>query len=144
MLLDYNYVQSSFSTITRYIKNSILKETLQLKILRIWIKLRANSFIKIWINIMKKKSTHMSLKLSLENNMTPHLKEHRTKIDDILLIVIHFFFSQRNLVFKSGPVLIDILDSFSHNLFTFLPFDYLYSVGFEIHSLPLHLFCKSQ
>ena len=46
-LLDDSYVESSFSTITRRIVNSILKVTLQLKIWPALISLRGNSFIKV-------------------------------------------------------------------------------------------------
>ena len=60
--------------------------------------------------------------ITREKNATPHFKEHCTKIDYILLVAICFFFSQTNLVFKSNPVFIDILDSFCHSLFTFSPF----------------------
>ena len=71
-------------------------------------------------------------------------KEHCTKINDISLVVIRFFFSQTTLVSKSNPVFVDILDSFHHSLYTFLPFDfYLYSTDFEVHPMPLQLFCKN-
>ena len=43
-LLDHSYIQSSFSAITRHINNNVLKDTLQLRILRTWINIRANSF----------------------------------------------------------------------------------------------------
>ena len=59
-----------------------------------------------------------------KKNATPHFKEHYSKTDDISLVVIRFFFSQTNLVFKSNPVFIDVLDSFCHSLFTFLPFNF--------------------
>ena len=82
--------------------------------------------------------------ITRKKNATPHFKEHCTKRDDISL-VIHFFFSQTNLVFKSNPVFIDILDSFRCNLFTFLPFDfYLYSADFEVHPMPLRFFYKKR
>ena len=63
-LLDHSYVQSSFPIITRHIENSILKDTLQLNILRTWIKLRAKSFIKTSVN-MKQKSMKVPGKRSL-------------------------------------------------------------------------------
>ena len=63
-LLDHSYVQSSFQIITRHIENSILKDTLQLNILRTWIKLRAKSFIKTSVN-MKQKSMKVPGKRSL-------------------------------------------------------------------------------
>ena len=69
-LLDHNYIQSSFSTIARYIDNSILKETLKLKILRTWIKIHANSFIKTWVNI-KWKSIKVPWKLSVAEKYNP-------------------------------------------------------------------------
>ena len=102
--------------------SSILKDTLHLKILRAWIKLRVNSSIKTWVNIMKRKSTKVPLKLSFAKTAPSFFKEHWTKIDDISLIVIHFFFSKTNLDFKSYPVSIDILHSFCHSLFTFFTF----------------------
>ena len=103
----------------KFLNNSILKVTLRLKILWTWIKIRANSFIKTLVNNMKRKPTKVPWTLSLtKKNVTPHFKEHCTKID-ISLVVIHFFFSQTNLVFKYNPLFIDILDSFCHSLFTF-------------------------
>ena len=97
-LLYHNYVQSFFSTVTRHIDQRILKDTLQLKILRTWIKIRTNSFIKTWVNIMKRKSTKMRRNLSLAKKYEGCTKDH------ISLVVIRFFFSQTNLVFKFSPV----------------------------------------
>ena len=42
------------------------------------------------------------------------------------LVIICFFFSQANLVFKSNLVFIDILDSFCHSSFTFLIYIHIY------------------
>ena len=68
-----------------------------------------------------------------------------TKIDDVSLVVIRFFFSQTNLVFKCNPVFIRILDSFRHSLFALLPFDFcLYSTDFEVYPMPLRLFYKNE
>ena len=50
-LLDHSYRQIHFSTITRHIDNSILKDTLQFYILRTWINMRAKSFIKISVKV---------------------------------------------------------------------------------------------
>ena len=60
-LLDHSDVQSSFSTIMRHIDNSILKDTLQLKVLR--TRIRSNSFIKTWVNMMEQKPAKVSRKL---------------------------------------------------------------------------------
>ena len=43
---------------------------------------------------------------------TPYFKEYCTKINDISLVVIRFFFSQTNLILKSNLEFIDILDGF--------------------------------
>ena len=64
-LLGHNCIQSSFSTISRFIDNSILKDTLQLNILRTWIEICTNLFIKAWVNIIKRRSTKVPWKLSL-------------------------------------------------------------------------------
>ena len=70
-LLDHNYVQTSCSRIARHIEKSILQEIPQLKILWTWIKLCANTFIKTWANIMKRKSTKVPWKLSLTKKHDP-------------------------------------------------------------------------
>ena len=114
----------SFSKIARYIDNSVLKDTLKLKILRKWIKIRATSFIKTWVNI-KWKSTKVPWKLSLQKNTTPHFKEHCTKVDDISLIVICFFCSLLQFIY--------IL------IFWLLIFEYLI-FEFEFHPVALRLF----
>ena len=91
-LLDHSYVRSSFSTIMKHMDNSILKDTLQVEILRSWIKLRVSSFIKNWEDIMKWKSK--SLPQKLHKNPCLHVEQNCTKIDHISLIFIRFFFSQ--------------------------------------------------
>ena len=62
-LLDHNYIQSFFSTIVRDIDNSILKDTLQLKNLRTWVKIHANSFIKTWRKHHEMKINESALKM---------------------------------------------------------------------------------
>ena len=63
-LLHHSYVSSSFSTITRHSHNSILKDTLKMKILLAWINIRANSFIITYVDIMKLKSPKLPGQLS--------------------------------------------------------------------------------
>ena len=124
----------------RHINDSILKDSLWLKILWTWIKIRANSFIKTLVNNMKRRSKVSSTLSLAKKNATPHFKEHCTKID-ISLVAIHILFSQTNVVSKYNPLFIDILDGFCHRLFTFLPFHfYLYFTDFEVYSMPLRRF----
>ena len=76
-----------------------------------------------------------------KKNATHYFKVHCAKIDSISLVVICFFFPQTNLVFKSNPLFIDILDRFYYSLLTFLSFDlYFYSTDFEVHVMPLRFF----
>ena len=49
--------------------------------------------------------------------MTPHFKEQYTKVDDISLLAIFYFFSQANLVFISKPMFFDIWDSSSQFIY---------------------------
>ena len=70
---------SPFSTITRHIDNSILKDTLQLYILRTWINMRAKSFIKTSVNVTEtkiddgawKKISHAKLQAWTWKNIFP-------------------------------------------------------------------------
>ena len=64
-LVDRRYVWSSFPKIMRHIDSSILKDTLQLKILRTWINIRVKPFIKTWEDIMKSKSKKLPEKLQV-------------------------------------------------------------------------------
>ena len=100
-LLDHNFIQIYFSTIAKVHWLQHFERHWTLKILRTWFKIHGNSFIKTWVNI------------------TPHLKEYCTKVDERSLIVICVFFPKANLVFKSNPVFIDILDSFYHSYLHF-------------------------
>ena len=60
------------------------------------------------------------------------------------LIVTCFFFSQANLIFKFKPVFTDILDSFCHNLHSYLLItDILRSLNF-IHCLDVFFFVKDR
>ena len=99
-LLDRNYIWSSFSTVMsmRQTDHNILKDTLQLKISRIWTNIRANSFTKTWEKILKRKSKKVSLEsYKLHKNLSLHFEQHCTKTDHISFLSIHFFFSQTNL-----------------------------------------------
>ena len=105
-LLYHRYVKVSSQQL-RDTLTSVLKDTLRLKILWTRIKIRVNSFIETFVNNMKRKINEGAL------NRSRDFPEHCTKID-ISIVVIRFFFSQTNLVFKSNPLFIDLL------IFTFI------------------------
>ena len=118
LLMQFFYIQNRKMCLSK-------KILFQLKILRTWIKIRASSFIKTWGNIMNQKSTNMPGKLPVAEKSKPALQRNCTKIGDISLIFIHFFFSQTNLFLKFNLVFINMLDSFHYN--SFIPFHYWYT-----------------
>ena len=97
--------KSSLSTIRRHISNSVLKDTLKLRILRTWI--RANSFIKTSVTSCNKNSQLHSIPSRL------HIKEHRWHFT--YFYTLPFLPS---LVFKFSPVFIGILYKFRFNSVT--------------------------
>ena len=123
--LDHSYIQIVPSQqLRRHIDNSILRDTLQLYILRTWINMRAKSFIKTSVNVTEtkiddgawKKISHAKLQAWTWKNIW-------TKIETTFHLFYALLFLS-NLVFKFNIVLIgNFLYNFHHNLFTFLPFD---------------------
>ena len=101
-LLNHSYVQSPFSRNTRHIDNSILKDTLSFFILRIWISMRAKSFIKTSVNVTETRID--------EGTQNVHLEEYCTKIETIFHLFYALLFLT-NLVFKFNIALIGILAS---------------------------------
>ena len=74
-LLKHEYVQTYWSTITRHIDNTVLKDTLPLKILQTWMNIRAKYFIKTWINVMKIKSAKLYSRSSITQKSEPALRK---------------------------------------------------------------------
>ena len=66
--------------------NSILKDTLQLYILRTWINMRAKSFIKTSVNVTETRID--------EGTQNVHLEEHCTKIETTFHLFYALPFSQ--------------------------------------------------
>ena len=95
-----------------YFQNSILKDTIQLKILWTWIKIGANSFIKTWVNIIKRKSTKVLENYQLHKNPSLHLKENCTAQKFMAFhLFVHAIFFLKKLLFKFNPVFFGMLDS---------------------------------
>ena len=115
---------SPFSTITRHTDSSILKNTLQLYILRTWINVRAKSFIKTSVNVTKTKIDEGARKkISHAKMERAPWKNIWTKIETTFQLIYALPFLS-NLVFKFKIVLIgNFLYNFHRNIFTFLPFD---------------------
>ena len=93
---------------------------------------------------MKRKSTRVPGKLSVSQKselvLQRKLHQNRSHFFYLNTKQIHFFFSQTNIVLKTKPILLGILDSFGDNFFTFLPFDYWYYIYLEAYPVPLRLF----
>ena len=100
-LLDHSYVQSSFRTNRRHFDNGIWKTPYSW---RFYGHGSSQILILFWVNIFKRKSTKVPGKLSFSQTSEPALQ--RTLHQDISLIIVWFFFSQKSLVFKFNLVLI--------------------------------------
>ena len=85
-----------------------------------------------------------ALKIITLKKMQPRISKNIPPKQMIFHLLPHVFFSQTNLVFKSNPVFIDILNCYCHNLFTFFSFHFLSSTDCDAHPVPLCVFCKSQ
>ena len=130
-LLDHSYVQSPFSTNTRHIDNSILKDTLQFFILRTWINMRAKSFIKTSVNV-----TDTGIDEDVWKNIVTqsvHLEEHCTKTETTFRLFYPNLFLT-NLVFKFSIVLIGFLLVISTTIYFFV-FWYIHLIYYWSWSL---------
>ena len=143
--LDHSYVKVSSQQGTRHIDNSILEDTLWLKILWTWIKICANSFIKTLENIMKRKSRKAPWKLSPAKKKRSRTSKNIALKWMIFQLLLYVSFSLKQIQFLNLTQYLLTYNSFCHSLFTFLPLDfYLYSTDFEVHPMPLRLFNKNQ
>ena len=94
--------QGPFSTNTRHIDNSILKDILQFFVLRAWINMRAKSFIKTSVNVSDTRIDEGAWKKIVMQCV--HFEEHCTKIET----TFHLFYALlflTNLDFKFNIVL---------------------------------------
>ena len=89
------YVQSPFSTITRHIDNSILKDTLEFFILWTLINMRAKSFVKTSVNVTETRIDEGAWKKIVAQSV--HLEEHCTKAES----TFHLFYE---VLFLTNPV----------------------------------------
>ena len=74
-VLKHENVQNYWSTITRHIDNKNLKDTLLFKILQTWVDIRVYSFIKTWLNVMKRKSAKLYSRSSIAQKSEPALRK---------------------------------------------------------------------
>ena len=95
------------------IDSSILKDTLQLKILRTLVKVCSNSFVKTWANLIKRKSMKVPGKLSVAQKFEPALQRtlHQNRWHLFLFPSLSLSISlsqankQTNIASKFNPVL---------------------------------------
>ena len=122
-----------------------MKDTLRLKILWTWIKIRPNFFIKTLLNIWNEnqqryfENYHPRKKCDFPLQRT--LNQNRWYFTYCYMLL----FLSNKASFKSNSVFIDIMNSFCQSLFTFLPFDFcLYYTHFQVHPMPLRVFQKKK
>ena len=131
-LLDHSYVQSPFSTNTRHIDNSILKDTLQFFILRTWINMRAKSFIKTLVNVTETRIDEGAWKKIVAQS--EHLEEHFTKIET----TFHLFYA---LLFLTNLGI--FFDNVNHNLLFCLLINIWWITDLEVYLVPLRFFIRN-
>ena len=118
-----------FSTIRRHIDHGIW-ETFYSR--RFYGNVSTYVLILPWLTIMQTSWLKCLGNYQLHKNLRLYFEEHITKIKhDISLIIVWFFFSRTNLVFKFNLVLIKKL---SPQFIFILPF---YSMYLEVYPVPL-------
>ena len=70
IFLKHDLIDKSWCSLTRYIKNDTLKDTLKIAILKKWIGIRARSFVNTWMQLVKTKSG----KINISNKSEPSLR----------------------------------------------------------------------
>ena len=118
-LRDHSSVQSPFSTNTRHIDNSILKDTLQFFVFRAWINMPTKSFIKTSVNVTDTRIDEGVWTKIVTQSV--HLEEHCTKIETTFHIFYALLFLT-SLVFKFNLALIGFFWKCQPQ-FIFLSFD---------------------
>ena len=116
-LLDHSYVQSPFSTNTRHIDNSILKDTLQFFVFRARINMPAKSFIKTSVNVTDTRIDEGVWTKTVTQSV--HLEEHCTKMETTFHIFYALLFLT-SLVFKFNLVLIGFFLEMSTTIYFFV------------------------
>ena len=128
-LLDIGYIQSSFSTFTRHIDNGIWKTPCSWRFYSNGSPYVLTNFSLE--NIMKRKCAKVPGKLSVVQFWACFMKS-------ISLVIVFFFFSQTNLVFKFNLMLVRITFATIYLPFCLLIFCISWS-----SSRPLR-FCENQ
>ena len=68
--LKHDLIDKSWCSLTRYIKNDSLTDTMKIAILKKWIGIRARSFVNAWMQLVKRKCG----KMNISNKSEPSLR----------------------------------------------------------------------
>ena len=71
IFLKHDHIDKSWFSLTRYIKNDSLKDTMKIAILKKWIGIRARSFVNAWMQLVKRKCG----KINISNKSEPSLRK---------------------------------------------------------------------
>ena len=84
--LKHDLIDKSWCSLTRYIENDSLKDTIKIAILKKWIGIRARSFVNAWTQLVKRKcgKINISNKSELSLRKTLFVKK-KTKVLKFLL-----------------------------------------------------------
>ena len=67
----HDLIDKSWCSLTRYIENDYLKDTMKISIPKKWIGIRARSFVNAWMQLVKRKSG----KINISNKSEPSLRK---------------------------------------------------------------------
>ena len=59
--LKHDLIDKSWCSLTRYIENDSLKDTIKIAILKKWIGIRAQSFVDAWTQLVKRKCGEINI-----------------------------------------------------------------------------------
>ena len=69
--LKHDLIDKSWCSLTRYIENDSLKDTLEIAILKNWVGISARSFVNAWMQLVKRKSET----INISNKSEPSLRK---------------------------------------------------------------------
>ena len=70
-VLKHDLIDKSWCSLTRYIENDSLKDTMKIATLKNWIGIRARSFVNAWAQLVKRKRG----KINISNKSEPSLRK---------------------------------------------------------------------
>ena len=85
-VLKHDLIDKSWCSLTRYIENDSLKDTMKIATLKNWIGIRARSFVNAWKQLVKRKRGKINISNKSEPSLRKTLFVKKTRVFKFLLI----------------------------------------------------------